>query len=266
MGLTVTLPAKEQAELGSKFVTIACCGDSHTRGGYPQELQKALQRAESSTTWKVLDFGACGATASKTPRAYAKSPVFKQALAIQADVLTLLLGTNDAHKVFWSESDFVENMTNLVKQIQENGAARGRAPSIFLGVPPPLYHKGHFMASLLRQNVINRELPRITPQLAEELGVGCFDAFSALGGPKLQMPNSMSPDGVHLNQVGRRLLAEKLAEQVLIHQGLLSPEEAPDSPMSCSSESTMEHSPPARRRRMTCNHSVTRSRAVRQTC
>ena len=41
---------------------------------------------------------------------------------------------------------------------------------------------------------------RIIPQLAEDLGLGVFDAFNVLGGQKLQLPGAMLADGVHMNQ------------------------------------------------------------------
>ncbi|CAJ1409146.1 unnamed protein product [Effrenium voratum] len=229
MGTTVTLPVKEQAEefAAAQQLSIACCGDSHTRGGFPQELQQQLQRAYPSVAWRVLNFGNCGATASRTARAYGASVAFKQSLASAADVVTLMLGTNDAHKVYWSERGFVESVTSLVKQIQHSD----RPPLILLGVPPPLYHRGHAMSSMLKQQVVNRELPRLIPQLAEELKVAYFDAFSALGGARLQRPDAMLADGVHLNQVGRQILGQVVADAVLVHKGLV----VQDSPRSSNS-------------------------------
>lgn len=272
MGLTVAVPTNEglnEAQPQRSSITIACCGDSHTRSGYPKDLQKALQRAVSGVTWEVLNFGACGATASKTQREYGKTQIFRKALASSADIVALLLGTNDAHKVYWSEAGFVASVTDLVQQIGDNSAAKGRPlPGILLGVPPPLYKRNSVMRSMIQMSVVNHDLPRIIPQLAAELDLGVFDAFSVLGGANLLLPGVMLSDGVHMNQIGRRLLAQQLAKQVLIHLGFVHEEvDSPKSQSSNSTTTTVTTSPFANTRRfLSCADVKRKGRAVHQIC
>lgn len=210
----------------SQRLTIACCGDSLTETGYPQELQRTLCAGcgRNDVAWRVLNLGVAGTTARKTLLWYGNSPVFKRALDCAADIVALLLGTNDAHEVWWNEAEFVQCLSEMVRQLQAASSKAGRPqPTIFLGVPPPLYHNGHVLSRNLQKNVINVDLPRIIPQLAQRLGVGYFDAFSALGGQHLLKPESVAPDGVHLSAVGRRLLANLVAETVLKYRGFQGP-------------------------------------------
>jgi len=206
-------------------LTIACCGDSLTETGYPQELQRTLcAECGRNVAWRVLNLGVAGTTARKTLLWYGHSPVFKRALDCAADIVALLLGTNDAHEVWWNEAEFVQCLSDMVRQLQAASSKAGRPqPTIFLGVPPPLYHNRHVLSRNLQKNVINVDLPRIIPQLARRLGVGYFDAFSALGGQHLLKPESVALDGVHLSAVGRRLLANLVAETVLKYRGFRGP-------------------------------------------
>eukprot|EP00930_Biecheleria_cincta_P097462 TRINITY_DN89175_c0_g1_i1.p1 TRINITY_DN89175_c0_g1~~TRINITY_DN89175_c0_g1_i1.p1 ORF type:complete len:280 (-),score=37.19 TRINITY_DN89175_c0_g1_i1:156-995(-) len=206
-------------------LTIACCGDSLTETGYPQELQRTLcAECGRNVAWRVLNLGVAGTTARRTSLWYGNSPVFKRALESAADIVTLLLGTNDAHEVWWNEAEFIQCLSEMVRQLQAASSKAGRPePTILLGVPPPLYHNGHVLSRNLQKNVINVDLPRIIPQLAQRLGVGYFDAFSALGGQRLLKPESVASDGVHLSAVGRRLLANLVAEKVLTYRGVWGP-------------------------------------------
>eukprot|EP00440_Ansanella_granifera_P027972 gb/GFBE01030391.1/.p1 GENE.gb/GFBE01030391.1/~~gb/GFBE01030391.1/.p1 ORF type:complete len:285 (+),score=48.59 gb/GFBE01030391.1/:1-855(+) len=203
-------------------LTIACCGDSLTESGYPAELQRTLCAEHGrDISWRVINLGLSGATAKHKPLGYARSPAFQRALECAADIVALLLGTNDAHQALWDEAQFVDCLSFIVRQLQEAGAKKGRRPPmIFLGVPPPLYHTDHLLSYRLKQNVVNEDLPRIIPRLAKDLGVGVFDAFSYMGGPKLLRPDSVVPDGVHLSQVGKQLLAKLVAETVIAYDGL----------------------------------------------
>jgi len=199
-------------------LTVACIGDSLTRSGYPEELHGILHEASHDVHWRVLNFGANGATAT-VPKGqpgvgYVYRKEFQEALVSCANIAAILLGTNDAHQAYWDEQRFADGLTSLVHRIRKS---RDPPPEVLLMVPPPLCHNDHQLSCKLQKPVINDILPRLIPELAEELGVGVVDVFSAFcgHGKNQPRPDAYLADGCHLAYAGRRQLAEVVAAAVL---------------------------------------------------
>ena len=80
-------------------------------------------------------------------------------------------------------------------------------PTIYISIPPPLYHKGHG----IREDIINDVLPRLIPSISTDAGVQLVDVFNALGGVTLHKISDFilmgqdvvwPHDGCHPNDFG----------------------------------------------------------------
>jgi len=59
-------------------------------------------------------------------------------MALSPNVVIIQLGTNDAKEWNWNEENFVNDYTDLINEYKKLPSN----PSIFISIPPPLYHKG----------------------------------------------------------------------------------------------------------------------------
>jgi lysophospholipase L1-like esterase len=200
---------------------VACVGDSQTESGYPAILERNLNRASTGKErWQVLNLGVGGVTAipmnGSTKGSYANTPEFKRAIACEADIIVVYLGTNDANHLVWDENLFIQSLTDLIRSFQRS---RSPCPDIHLVVPPPLYEHVNpadkLVAAQLLPFVINAKLPVIIPRMASQLGVGLIDAFSAFGGTAFTKPEAFLKDGLHLAQPGQSLFANLVADTIL---------------------------------------------------
>ena len=144
-------PANESA------ISVACVGDSITAGylstgglTYPNQLQRLL-----GSGYRVMNFGEGGRTMLKHgDNPYWISPGYKRALASNASLLVLMLGTNDAKYANWGHlaSEFPGDYADMIASF----ANMQPRPKIWLMVPPPLYRAGTYG---MNQTVINSLFP-----------------------------------------------------------------------------------------------------------
>jgi len=204
--------------------TVACVGDSLTEGGYPAYLQDCFaeavaRKAATARCWRVLDFGVSGSTAIRVgpcAQPFASTSQLHEAIRSRADVVVLLLGTNDSKLGVWQETSFCQDYSALLRQLLEGDAQPRFAapPAVIAVVPPPLCRDLAF--GCMQQFVVNGILPELIPRLAGKLNVSVVDAFSAMGGCALAVPPmAFDDDGCHLTAEGDRLLAEIIADEVL---------------------------------------------------
>jgi lysophospholipase L1-like esterase len=178
--------------------TIVCIGDSLTEGhsgGYPKTLEDLLRQREPNSHWDVRNYGKRGFgtkdwLACVTP------------IAAGADVIVLMIGTNDAQTCtgVFSEEQYIGRLTQLIKRFMSE------APSaaFHLVIPPPAVLGGSF-TQYFDANIINSVFPRVIPQVAASLGLACIDCFTPFGGAT---PNGQAfSDGIHVTQDGSKVLA-----------------------------------------------------------
>ncbi len=188
---------------GEKPLKIVCLGDSITSGhklsdpaqqSYPAQLAR-----QAGGKWQVLNAGKNGATVLKKgdiPITFQN--VYQQAMNSGADVVVLMLGTNDTKNDNWRNlPEFIDDYVGLVKSLQQ-------LPShpyvISCSIPPVLVeHPVGFSAERVQE--INRRI---------------LDAAAKSGADFLDIHASMSQrselftDGIHPNAPG----AQEIAIQV----------------------------------------------------
>jgi lysophospholipase L1-like esterase len=163
--------------------------------------------------FEVLNYGVSGRTAMRTgDLPYINELEMEWALHSDADVVVLMLGTNDAKSYQWNEDRYVHDLTALAKTF----LAMKSKPALYVLIPPPLYADNFIY---MNQTVINGMLPKMIPHLIvnpllEKYGPGrvtVVSIFEAMGGTKLSsweaFCNLQSCDHCHPNDSGYTLIA-----------------------------------------------------------
>lgn len=180
-------------------VIVACVGDSITRGvgakgnSYPKQLQEMLGDA-----WLVKNFGHSGATLMNSGnKPYQKTRDYKDAIASNADVVVIMLGTNDTKPNNWKnfENDFDKDYRDLI----EDFATQEKKPRIFLCTPPYIAGDGNWG---INEPSTLKQIP-VVNKIAKELKLGVADVHSELDGN-----DELIPDKVHPNVDGAKLIAK----------------------------------------------------------
>lgn len=184
-------------------VKLACVGDSITQGvgakrgqSWPAQTQKML-----GEKWEVENFGLSATTLMNSGnKPYQKTKHFERAIASQADVVVIMLGTNDTKPNNWKnfKADFEKDYRNLIANFQRLDSK----PRIFLCLPPYIAKEGRW--GFNNDNTMD-QIPVVT-KLAKELKLGLIDVYSSLEGH-----DDLIPDTVHPNTEG----ATKIAEAVV---------------------------------------------------
>ena len=193
---------RELQKLRGEYLVIACVGDSLTEGAqndkrvlsYPAILQEKL----TMPPYKVFNFGKGSTTAQVISRSgsampYTQTVQFKQSMAAHVDVVVIMLGTNDARKVFWNETRFKSDYTDLIERYQ----ALPSKPIVFVCTPPPVYCTQKNCWFDVQVDVVNEVLPRLVPEIAYYTGASLIDNFAVFGGVKFSNPSSYYEPGHH---------------------------------------------------------------------
>ena len=183
-------------------IRVACVGDSITAGygvtkgnSYPQQLARML-----GDKWDVKGFGVSGATLLNTgDRPYQKEYICKLAVEFKADVIIVMLGTNDTKPKNWALIDaFEADYKDLLAKL----TAPNTKPRVFIARPCVVLGKGAFGIS--EENLI-KELPKIDA-IAKDVGAEVVDIHGVTAAAAKEKP-ALIPDNVHPNSDGAALLA-----------------------------------------------------------
>ena len=207
---SVSLSFTVRAEQYSK---IACIGDSLTYGhtwhdeSYPVYLAEYLGKDV-----EVRNFGVNGASVTgsldKNPR-YFGSDMYSQSIAYDADIVIILLGTNDSKAWEDAEPVFQEQYEALIAVYRKiNPDVR-----IIAVTSPPVMENNKFSTP---GEVIENEVVPLQKQIAEENDLTLLD-FNAvfLTDPDVLnefLRGDAAFDGIHLSVQGAECLAELLSE------------------------------------------------------
>lgn len=179
-------------------VKVACVGDSITQGAgsegnpYPKQLQELL-----GDEWNVGNFGVSGRTLmDKGDHPYMNEKAYQNALAMDPDVVIIMLGTNDTKKQNWQfKETFYGDYTKLVKSFQDLESK----PRIYVCRPCPVPGKGGYG---ITEAGVQEQIPQID-KLAKEMGLGVIDMHAAL-----EANPELLPDRVHPNAAGAGKMAQ----------------------------------------------------------
>mmetsp|Transcript_27611 Transcript_27611/g.55196 ORF Transcript_27611/g.55196 Transcript_27611/m.55196 type:complete len:224 (-) Transcript_27611:29-700(-) len=207
----------------ARAIKIVCVGDSITYGSTASDPSKTaypawlLQSALAGSNHEVLNYGVSGATMMKEgDKPYWKEPEFDEAMASEADVVLIQLGTNDAKSYQWNEEAYVSAYAEMINGFVTQASG---SPKIYISIPPPLYTDGVYE---MDQEIINERLPVLLPAIAASNTnvTGVVDVFSAMGGADLSkyelFCNLQSCDECHPNDMGYSLMASVFYKAVFL--------------------------------------------------
>ena len=184
-------------------IKVVCVGNSITEGwhgnpSYVPILQKLLGQH-----YIVENNGKSGATVLKNGnKPYCKQDVFSRALYSNADIITILLGTNDTKPMNWDnyKNEFKLDYKSLIDTLQ----SRNKKAKIFLVIPTPVCRDNYG----IRNDILNLEIP-IIKQIANEKGLPIIDANT----PLISSCNYFN-DGVHPDIKGANAIATLLYQNI----------------------------------------------------
>jgi lysophospholipase L1-like esterase len=214
-GITATGGTKTGATTGSSGgtttatggtvgpVKLACVGDSITQGwngnpSYVPTLQKLL-----GNNFSVLNEGHSGATVLKNGDVpYWAQSVYTKTLGANADVITIMLGTNDTKSKNWDShgSEFKSDYAALIDALK----LANKNAKVMPVLPVPVCKDNYGIRASILKLVI-----ATIKEIASEKGLTTIDANT----PLLSSCSNF-PDGVHPNAAGADTIAKVIADSL----------------------------------------------------
>ena len=188
--------------LGQGAIKIAAIGDSLTYGyglenrqqdAYPSILLELL-----GSHYQVANYGMSGRSLlSTSDYPYLKEKNAQQSLESDADIVIIMIGSNDSRTAYWNKEQFIKEYRDLVKGYIKLPSQ----PEVFILAPPyvPTSRFG------LNNEVIRDEIQQIVEDVATELGVHFINLYPITEGH----PEYYS-DGLHLTPLGNRVIAKAI--------------------------------------------------------
>jgi lysophospholipase L1-like esterase len=239
---------KQQQSTGSTKVVVACVGDSITEWAcvteanmtYPSQMQQML-----GDNYNVINFGVSARTLMKNGYcdcsrfidddddnncAYWNTDAYKNAMESNPDIVTIMLGTNDAKECNWygppnngkgySNETFMGYRSAYIEMVQLFQSLPSK-PKVYLVIPPPLVNPPSSPDNpppyQMQKQVINEFLPVMIPTIADETGAtgGIIDTWTALGGIDGFENDTMTCDGCHPKDVAMTIIAQAFVNAIL---------------------------------------------------
>ncbi|CRH87591.1 GDSL-like Lipase/Acylhydrolase [Chlamydia trachomatis] len=192
---------------GAGAIKVATVGDSLTYGyglenreqdAYPSILADLL-----GSHYQVSNFGLSGRSLQST----ADFPYFNEknaqlSLESDADIVIIMIGSNDSRGPYWSKARFVSEYREMVERYINLPSH----PDVFLVVPPfvPTSRFG------LNNAIIRDELQEIIPKIAQEFDLSFINLY-----PLTEGKEAYYSDGLHLTLLGNQLVAQTVFSHLL---------------------------------------------------
>ncbi len=196
---------------------IACVGDSLTYGhSWPQEAYPVYLSELMGFDVKNFGYNGASVTGYNPPLNlnYTAQSVYQQSIDYDADVLILMLGTNDSKG--WA--DAVDLFKDAYVSLINSYRAQNPDIKIILVSAPPTMQNNKFS---IPSDVITSSIVPIQRQVASELSLPLIDfcdLFLSSPDPEAAMAayirGDAATDGVHLTPEGARCLAELIAAKI----------------------------------------------------
>ena len=213
--------------LSSTKTKIVCIGDSITYGAgvsatRETESYEAFLQNLLGDEYLVLNFGVSGSTMMNSgDKPYREQPSCANAFRIDADILILMLGTNDSKDINWPgndgayRNDYVSFLTDYQAEHPET--------KIVLMQPPMCFPDDRIggIGFGISNDVIRDEIYGIVADISEEFNCTLIDLYSLT-----ENHPEWFEDGIHPNAAGNEVIAnyicEKLTEAELIQAVAIS--------------------------------------------
>ena len=181
---------------------VACVGDSITAGWKLKEAEKYVTKLGGllGAGYDVQNFGHSSYCMLKVAdKSYWESPMFQAAKDFQPDIVTIMLGTNDAHPEYWPlyEAQYYQDYLDMIAAFQ---ALDSQPTVIVLGLPY-LKPGGRYDGVVA--------LDAWLPDIADEAGVEFVEIWDVLVSSGLSS-NQLMKDPIHPSAAAHTIIAETI--------------------------------------------------------
>lgn len=185
-------------------IRIAAVGDSNTYGAgmlfrgrarrsYPGRLERIL-----GDGYQVLNYGVNRCTLQQEGDwPYDATPQATASLHAGADIVLVMLGSNDARGDNWNAERYETQLAGFVERYRTRGA------TVFLLTPPVAFPNRRGV----HEGIIADEVAPIVRAVASRLEVDLIDIFDVTS-----RSVTRHPDGIHLDARASAIVAEAVAE------------------------------------------------------
>ncbi|MBQ6843464.1 MAG: hypothetical protein IJO60_02385 [Agathobacter sp.] len=203
-------------------IKVACIGDSITYGhgvenwkknNYPAQLQELL-----GDEYHVANFGSSGACLNpKGDQPYVNREIYQESLMYDADILIVMLGTNDSKPENWTSMEhFIEEYMSFIHNYYQGE----KLPKVYIGLCAEAFYTEDADKST---GIAGFDIqPAIVDEIAYSLSNGlpaCDCALTVSGVIDIHSlteahPEWFEADGIHPNAEGAKAIAEAVADAI----------------------------------------------------
>ena len=191
---------------GSGDKKVICVGDSITYSqgvltsrntdSYPAVLADLL-----GSEYQTYNFGLCNRTLLSTGNMpYGNEDFATESLAVDADIVIIMLGTNDSKPMNWNAAQYEAEYTQFVQAYQNMEST----PDVYIMLPPRIFLEEDNSGNCNDQTLSEEVIPAIC-RVAESTGATLIDLYSVT-----ESHPEWFADGLHPNADGNRAIAEEI--------------------------------------------------------
>lgn len=193
----------------SAQIRVVNSGDSITAGAgasTPQRAYSAVLASLLGSGYMVQGEGTGGSTLLRNGTLpYVDTPTYTASIAANPNIVTILLGTNDSKAANRALLDqFVSDYLSLIDSYR----ALPAAPQVYLALPPPAVELGN---SDISGAVVANEIIPLVFEAARRRNLRVID-FNT---PIAASFNTYITDGIHPNDAGHSLIAERMRDAIV---------------------------------------------------
>lgn len=185
---------------------VLCVGDSLTYGqgvmtsrdtdSYPAVLADLL-----GDEYQVINYGLPNRTLQSTGNMpYCDEKHYSESLAQDADIVIIMLGTNDSKPEFWNAERYEEEYLDLIHEYQ----AMNSSPEVYIMIPPAIFLENPDTGDCSEEILTNEIIP-IVKKLSQNTSAGLIDLYAVT-----KSHSEWYGDGLHLNSEGNHAAANEI--------------------------------------------------------
>ncbi|HEY6915453.1 MAG TPA: GDSL-type esterase/lipase family protein, partial [Paludibacter sp.] len=199
-------------------IKVACVGSSTTQGaGTSSQLYKSWPiqiRADLGNSFYTENLGVSGTTLqSITGQAWKETPQYGFSKLLNPDIVLMALGGNDSKLFNWDPNRFRADYLSFIAEFK----ALPSHPEVYMLMPGKIRPNSYGLNDSV---MINYELP-IVREISKTYMIPVID-YNTVTSPAATAP--LFPDGVHGNDDGAKLIADKIAQVLLTPKPVISQE------------------------------------------
>jgi len=201
----------DTTEAAQGQIKVACVGDSITYGhgisNWPKNNYPVILQGLLGDDYHVNSYGVSGrAVQPDSDQPYTALPHYQQSLDYDADIVIIMMGTNDSKPENWHNADAFKEA--LVSLIDSYGDAQ-----IILCTPATSFFPEGQTEGLTNydiQPLVVEEIAQIVRDIAAEQGYTLVDVHEMTAGH----PEWFETDGVHPSNDGAAAIAELISQAI----------------------------------------------------